>query len=194
MLALAQGGILGRVTGAIALVSRVHPLPRDAAIADRRIFCLPCDRACLLGVVDLGNLHAHDPLIEDRGDQIREGFVDTHDWRDVGGLKPPGEIRDRFEVEGAVFVVDHAVVEAGGRDDPRHAARRRLSFALEPGAKRGPPSYAPRRRMLFSLSWIVPGSHCEAQNVTGASVRRLAFHHASHLVLHQPRVETASSR
>ena len=108
----------------------------------------------LLRVVDLRNLHAHDPLIEDRGDQMREGFVDPHDRGDVGGLKPPRQIRDRFEVEGAMFVVDHAVVEAGGLDDPRDAARCEL---LEPGAKRGPPlahrtSYA----VLFHGSYGAP--------------------------------------
>jgi hypothetical protein len=64
---------------------------------------------------------------------IREGSADTNDRRDVGGLKPPGEIRDRFEIEGAVLVVDHMLVEARGSHDPRASARREL---LEPGAKR----------------------------------------------------------
>jgi hypothetical protein len=41
--------IPGRVTGAIAPVSGVHPLPRDTAIADRRKFRLPRNRPRLLG-------------------------------------------------------------------------------------------------------------------------------------------------
>src|SRR5260370_30853871 len=54
---------------------------------------------------------------------------------------------DRLEVEGAVFVVDHAVVEAGGLDDPRHPARREL---LEPGPQRGPPlAHRPTYAVLF---------------------------------------------
>ena len=139
--------ILGRVTGAMAPVSGVHPLPRDAAIADRRIFCLGDDRARLLDAVDLRDLHAHDPLIEDRRDHVGEGFVDPHDRRDVGGLEPAGEIGDRLEVEGAVFVVDHAVIEAGGLDDPRHPARREL---LEPGPKCGPPlAHRPPYAVVF---------------------------------------------
>jgi hypothetical protein len=77
-----------------------------------------------LDVVDVRELDAHDPLIEDRRDQMREGLVDPRDRRDVGGLKPAGEIRDRLEVKGAVFVVDHAVVEARGLDDPAPRATR----------------------------------------------------------------------
>src|SRR5208282_5974207 len=53
----------------------------------------------------------------------------------VRGLKPPGEISDRFEVEGAMFMVDHAVIEAGGLDNPGDAARREL---LKASAKCGP--------------------------------------------------------
>ena len=110
-------------------------------------FASPHDRARLLDVVDLRDLDAHDPLIEDRRDQMREGLVDPHDRRDVGGLEPAGEIGDRLEVEGAVLVVDRAVVEAGGLDDPRHAARREL---LEPGPERGPPlAHRPPYAVLF---------------------------------------------
>ena len=50
--------ILGGVAGAMAAVSGVHPLPRDTAIADRRIFCLPRDRPCLLDVIDIRDLDA----------------------------------------------------------------------------------------------------------------------------------------
>ena len=146
--------ILGRVTSAIAPVSGVHPLPRNPAVADRRIFRVSHNRARLIHVIDLGDLHAHDPLVEDRGDEIGKGFVDPHDRRDVGGLKPSGEIRDRFEVEGAMFVVDHAVVEAGGLDDPRDAARREL---LEPGPKRGPPlAHRPPYAVVFHGSYVAP--------------------------------------
>ena len=81
--------ILGRVTGAIAPVSGVHPLPRDAAIADRGKFGLPRDRARLFRVIDLRDLDAHNPLIEDPRDQIGEGFVDPHDRGNVGGLNHP---------------------------------------------------------------------------------------------------------
>src|SRR5262245_22824594 len=97
---------------------------RSWPIADTagRIFRLPHDGARLLDVVDLRNLYAHDPLIEDRRDQIREGFVDPHDRRDVGGVKSPGEIRDRLDVGGAVFVVYHTVVEARGLDNPQAPA------------------------------------------------------------------------
>src|SRR3954451_21730275 len=142
------------MTGAIAPVSGVHPLPRDTAIADWRIFRLPHNCARLLGVIDLGALDAHDPLIEDRGDQAREGFVDKHDRGDVGGLKPPAEIRDWLEVEGAMFVVDHGVVEARGLDDPRDATRREL---LEPGSERGPPlAHRPPYAVLFHGSYEAP--------------------------------------
>src|SRR5258708_2760345 len=49
---------------------------------------------------------------------------------------PYAETGVRLEVEGAVFVVDHAVVEAGGLDDPRPPARRDLFY---PGPQRAPP-------------------------------------------------------
>jgi len=103
--------------------------------------------ARLLDGVDLRDLDAHDPLIEDRRDQMRGGFVDPHDRRDVGGLEPPGEIGDRLEVEGTVFVVDRAVVEAGGFDDPRHPARGEL---LELGPECRPPlAHRPPYAVLF---------------------------------------------
>ena len=80
--------------------------------------------------------------------------MDPHDRRDVGGLEPPGEIGDRLEVEGAVFVVDHAVVEAGGLDDPRHPARREL---LEPGPERCPPlAHRPPYAVVFHGSYEAP--------------------------------------
>src|SRR5882757_9409762 len=46
-----------------------------------------------------------------------------------------------------MFVVDHAVIEAGGLDDPGDAARCEL---LEAGAKRGPPlAHRPPYAVLF---------------------------------------------
>ena len=62
---------------------------------------------------------------------MRERLVEPHDGRDVRGLKPARQIRDRFHVERAVLVVDRAVIEAGRFDDPGNAARGEL---LEPGA------------------------------------------------------------
>src|SRR6185312_4553241 len=104
----------------------MHPGARDFAITDRRILRLPYDRARLLDGVDVRDLDAHDPLVEDRRDAVRVLLVDAHDRRDVGGLEPAGEIGDRLEVEGAVLLVDRDVVEARRLDDPRHAARREL--------------------------------------------------------------------
>ena len=63
-----------------------------------------------------------DPLIE-RGDQLPEGFAQADGRGHVNGLNPAGEIRDRFDVEGPVFMVDHAVVDAGDLNDPRDATR-----------------------------------------------------------------------
>src|SRR5437867_4331667 len=75
--------------------------------------------------------------------------------QDVGGREPPGEIRDRLEVEGAVFVVDYAVVEAGRLDDPRDPARCEL---LEPGPQRGAPAVMPSVGMtaLSAHAWSSP--------------------------------------
>jgi len=57
-------------------------------------------------------------------------------------------------------VVDHAVVEAGGLDDPRDAARGEL---LEPGAKRGPPfAHRPSYAVVFHGSYEAP--ICEVQS------------------------------
>src|SRR5438128_11395244 len=64
---------------------------------------------------------------------MRERLVEPHDGRDVRGLKPARQIRDRFDVERAVLVVDRAVIEAGRLDDPGNAARGEF---LEPGAQR----------------------------------------------------------
>src|SRR5262249_50280735 len=129
---------------------------RDAAMADRRILRLAHERARLLDAIDVGDLDAHDPLIEDRRDQMREGLVDPHDRRDVGGLEPAGEIGDRLEVEGAMFVVEHAVVEAGSLDDPRAPARRDL---LDPGPQRRPPlAHRPPYAVLFHGSYEAPPS------------------------------------
>src|SRR4051794_30780429 len=71
---------------------------------------------------------------------MRERLVDPHDGRDVRGLKPARQIRDRFHVERAVLVVDRTVIEAGRLDDPGNAARGEL---LEPGTQRRP-SFAHR--------------------------------------------------
>ena len=121
-----------------------RPLPRDAAVADRRILGFPHDGARLLGVVHLRDLDAHDALIEDAGDEMHERFVDAHDRRHAGRLKPAGEIGDRLEIEGTVLVIDRAVVEARRLDDPRDAARGEL---LDAGSERRPsfahgPAYA----------------------------------------------------
>lgn len=110
MLALLRAHTLtrdGRHNFFIRRASRAPRLAIGGYFASRLV-------ARLLGAVDLRDLDAHDPLIGVRGDWKRERFVDTHDRRDVGGPKPSREIGDRLKVEDAVFVVDHAVVEAGG--------------------------------------------------------------------------------
>ena len=116
-------------------------------MADRRKLRLPHDRPRLLGIVDVRNLDAHDSLIEEPTDLVREGLVDAHDRRDVGGLEPAGEIGDRLEIERAVLVVDRDVVEAGRLDDPRHPARREF---LQLGSKCCPPlAHRPSYAVLF---------------------------------------------
>ena len=139
--------VLGRVAGAVTLVAGVHPLPRDAAVADRRILGFPHDGARLLSVVHLRDLDAHDALIEDARDEMHERFVDAHDRRHARGLEPAGEIGDRLKIEGAVLVVDRAVIEAGRLDDPWDAARGEL---LEAGSERRPPfAHGPANAVLF---------------------------------------------
>src|SRR6516165_11097369 len=90
---------------------------------------------------------------------MREGLVEPNDGRDVRGLEPARQIRDRFHVERAVFVVDRAVIEAGRLDDPGNAARGEL---LEPGAQRRPPlahrpPYAVLSHDLFQALFISAG-------------------------------------
>src|SRR6185312_11164896 len=128
--------VFGGMPGTVAPVSRVRPLAGNAPVSERRILRQANDRARLLGGFHLGNLDAHDALIEDAGDQMRERFMQPHDGRDVGGLEPARQFRDRFQVEGPVFVVDRAIIEASRLDNPGNAARREL---LEPGAQRRPP-------------------------------------------------------
>ncbi len=118
----------------------VHPpAPRCRRLPIGGIFCLPRDRPCLVGVIEASETPGcrHDPLIPRiAGIRYDEGFVDPHDRRNVGALKPSRKIRDRFQIERAMLVVDHAVIETGGLDDPRHAAGGEF---LKPGTKRGPP-------------------------------------------------------
>jgi hypothetical protein len=53
---------------------------------------------------------------------MREWLVDPHDRRDVRGLEPARQIRDRFHVKRPMFVVDRAVIEASLLYDPGNAA------------------------------------------------------------------------
>src|SRR3954469_13085345 len=114
--------VVGPVAGAVALVPGVRPLAGDAPVADRRVLRQADDGARLLGVFHLGHLDAHDALIQDAGDQMRERFVEPNDGRDVRGLEPARQLCDRCDVERPVFVVDRAVIEAGRFDDPGNAA------------------------------------------------------------------------
>src|SRR5258706_9813120 len=59
--------VFGGVTGAVTLVSRGWPLAGDAPVPDRRILRQADDRARLLGGFHLGNLNAHDALIQNAG-------------------------------------------------------------------------------------------------------------------------------
>src|SRR5215831_8989290 len=90
---------------------------------------------------------------------MRERLVYPNDRRDVRGLEPARQIRDRFHVERSVFVVDRAVIETGRLDDPGNAARGEL---LEPGAQRRPsfahrPPYAVFFHGSFQASFILGG-------------------------------------
>src|SRR5262252_2701665 len=98
-------------------------LAHGAYSADRRILGFPHDGARLIGVIHLRDLDAHDPLIEDARDEMHERFVDAHDRRHASSLEPAGEIGDRLKIEGAVLVIDRAVIEAGRLDYPRNCAR-----------------------------------------------------------------------
>ena len=89
---------------------------------DRRILRQAGERARFLSVFHLGHLDAHDALIQDTGDQMRERLVEPNNGCDVRGLEPARQIGDRFHVERPVFVVNRAVVEAGRLDDPGNAA------------------------------------------------------------------------
>ena len=64
--------VFGGVAGAIALVSRVRPLAGHAPVPGRWILRQADDRARLFGGFHLGYLDAHDALIQDAGNQIRE--------------------------------------------------------------------------------------------------------------------------
>src|SRR5262245_31611063 len=137
------------MAGTVALVAGVHPLRRDAAVADRRILGFAHDGARLLGGVHLRDLDAHDPLIEDAWNEMHERFVNAYDRRHAGRLEPAGEIGDRLEIEGAVLVVDCAVIEPGRLDDPRDAARGEL---LEAGSECRPPfAHGAANAVLFHL-------------------------------------------
>ena len=139
--------VLLRMAATVRLVSRVRPLSRNAAVPDRWIFRQAHDGPSLLGGFDLGHLDAHDALVQDAGDQMREILVDAHDGGDVGGLEPARQIGDRFHVERPVLVVDGAIVEAGRLNDPRHPARGEF---FQPSAQRRPPlAHRPPYRVLF---------------------------------------------
>ena len=117
---------------------------------DRRILGFAHDGARFFRVLDARDLYAHDALIEHERNVMNERFVDAHDRRDVRGREPPGEIGDRFQIERAVLHVDHAVIEAGGFDDVRNAARREL---LQPGSERGASlAHGPAYAVLFHVS------------------------------------------
>src|ERR1700722_8350467 len=86
--------IFGRMAGPVALVSRVRPLAGNAPVPHRRVFRQTYDSPRLLGGFHFGDLDAHDALIQDAGDQMRERFVDPNDGRDVCGLEPARQIGD----------------------------------------------------------------------------------------------------
>ena len=75
--------VAGGVVPAVVPVSGVRALAGDATVPDRRIFPEPRDRARFLGGFHLGHLNAHDALVQDAGDEVRERLVDPHDGRDV---------------------------------------------------------------------------------------------------------------
>ena len=83
----------------------------------RMVVRMPVDRARFSGVVDARDLDAHDALVQYARDQMNKRFMDAHDGRHFRGGEPRSQIAYRFEVERAVFHVDHAVVETGGFDD-----------------------------------------------------------------------------
>src|SRR5262245_13043673 len=89
-----------------------------------------------------------------------EGFVDTHDGRHVRCREPSGKISDGFQIERAVFQIDHRVIETGRFDDPRHAARGKF---LDSGAERGTafthsPAYAVFLHAPLLAAGMMPSS------------------------------------
>src|SRR5271166_2551425 len=97
---------------------------------------------------------------------IRCAMAGPPGWRSDGAL-----CIGMKRISTRMFVVDHAVVEAGGLDDPRDAARREL---LEPGPKRGPPlAHRPPYAVFFHASYEapiarqrIPNSPCNTSSMT----------------------------
>src|SRR5215467_13925676 len=71
--------VFGGVAGTVALVSRVRPLAGDTPVSDRRILRQADNRARLFGGFHLGQLDAHDALIQNAGNEMRERLVDPND-------------------------------------------------------------------------------------------------------------------
>src|SRR5438270_11957268 len=102
---------------------------------------------------------------------MRERLVDPHDGRDVRGLEPARQIRDRLHVERAVLVVDRAVIEARRLDDPGDAARGEL---LEPGAERRP-SFADRPAYAVFFHGSLQASFIFAHNLPPGLICMAAY-------------------
>ena len=84
---------------------------------------------------------------EERSDENAWECKDTDYRKTVAFVR---KIRDGFEIERAVLHVDHAVVETGGFDDVRHAARREL---FQAGTERGSPlTHCPADAVVFHAS------------------------------------------
>ena len=71
--------VFGGVPGAMALVLRMRSLSGETTVADGRVLGQLHDGARLLGIVHLGDLDAHDTLVQDTGDHMHEGLVQPHD-------------------------------------------------------------------------------------------------------------------